>query len=112
MTGMPPVPHLIATMERVEAAAYADLLHAAPSAWGCAAAHDVNGWWLFAPRLDLLLFNRVIGLGIERPPSFAPLRAGLERYRASGLRNFGVQLSPLAETPAVIAALEREGLAP
>ena len=99
---------IAATMEFTEAIAYADLLGAAPKAWNCAAEHSVNGWSLFAPRLDLLLFNRVIGCGVETPILPDTLRSMIERYRAAGIRNFGVQATPFAE--GLHRELEQQGL--
>jgi hypothetical protein len=103
---------VIAALELAEAAACADLMRAAPAAWGCVAEHTPNGWCLFAPRLDQLLFNRLIGLGAEGPVSCALLREALERYRASGIRNFGAQLSPVPEATGIAMMLEHEGLVP
>jgi hypothetical protein len=86
-------------VEHTEAAAYADLLRAAPAAWRCSAEQTPAGWCLFAPTLDVLLFNRLIGCGLEAPAPRAELRAALARYRAAGLTHFGVQLCPAARPP-------------
>lgn len=39
-------------VELTEAAAYADMLRAAPAAWRCVEERSPAGWFLFAPALD------------------------------------------------------------
>lgn len=98
-------------VEHAEAAAYADLLRAAPAAWRCTAEQTPAGWLLLAPTLDLLLFNRLIGCGLNAPAPRSDLQAALARYRAAGMTRFGVQLCPAAHPPALSGWLEEEGLA-
>ena len=99
-------------VEFTEAAAYADLLRAAPPAWQCVEERSPDGWLLLAPRLDILLFNRLVGCGLDAPATRAGLQGVLERYRAAGLRNFGVQASPAAQPAELAEWLAAEGLAP
>lgn len=84
-------------VENAEAAAYADLLSAAPAAWRCFSEQTANGWALLAPSLNLLLFNRLVGWGLEQPAQRSRIQSALDRYRAAGVTNFGVQLSPVAK---------------
>ena len=97
-------------VETAEAAAYADLLRAAPAEWRCVAEQTEAGWLLLAPTLDVLLFNRVIGAGIGSPARQTDLVALIARYRAAGIRNFGIQVSPVAQPVAVRGWLESAGL--
>jgi hypothetical protein len=91
-------PEALARMvENTEAAAYADQLSAAPAAWRCVAEQTADGWVLVAPTLNLLLFNRLVGWGLERPAQRSRVQSALDRYRAAGVTNFGVQLSPVAK---------------
>jgi hypothetical protein len=106
-----PLPGLAAIVELTEGAAYADLLRAAPPEWGCVAEETSCGWLLIAPPLDMLLFNRIVGCGIREPARAPALQELLGRFRARGLRNFGVQLSPAAEPSELAAQLHAEGLA-
>jgi len=98
-------------VEAAEAAAYADLLRAAPAEWRCLVEHRDGSWLLLAPALDILLFNRVIGLGLDAPARHGEVRAAVERFRAAGVRNFGVQLAPAATPPAAGDWLAAAGLA-
>ena len=101
--------HLV---ETAEARAYADLLRAAPPEWRCVAEETPAGWLLLAPALDILLFNRLIGTGVGRLATQADLVAAVARFRAAGVRNFGVQLSPAAQPAGVTGWLAGAGLAP
>jgi hypothetical protein len=84
-------------IEDAEAAAYADQHAAAPPEWKCAAEQTSAGWFLIAPRLDMLLFNRLVGWGLNRPARRNDVEAALERFGSAGLAHYGVQLSPLAK---------------
>jgi hypothetical protein len=97
-------------VENTEAAAYADLLNAAPATWRCVAEHTADGWILLAPTLNLLLFNRLIGWGLDYPAERSRLNSALGRYRAAGLTNFGVQLSPNAKPVELTDWLDDNGL--
>jgi hypothetical protein len=96
--------------EHTEAAAYADLLRAAPVEWQCIAEETAAGWMLFAPALNLLLFNRLVGWGLNAPVPKEELEAALGRYRAAGVTNFGMQLPPESLPPDLPNWLEEAGL--
>lgn len=97
-------------IENAEAAAYADQLAAAPAEWKCAAEHTSAGWFLIAPTLDMLLFNRLVGWGLNGPARRSDIEAALERYRRAGLAHYGVQLSPAAKPEEFAAWLDAAGL--
>src|SRR5262245_42758388 len=88
------LPHLV---ELTEAAAYADMFRAAPPELGLEAEVAESHTSLFAPRFDLLQFNRVIGLGVLVPATETLVALLIDRYRVAGVKNFGVQLSPEAQ---------------
>ena len=104
-------PELAAVVELTEGAAYADLFRAAPAEWGCVAEETSCGWLLMAPPLDMLLFNRIVGCGVREPAPPTQLREFIDRFRARGLSNFGVQLSPAALPSDLPVQLESQGLA-
>ena len=66
-------------VEHAEAAAYADLLTAAPATWQCVAEQTPAGWLLLAPPLDLLLFNRLIAWGLDNAAPRTELESALSR---------------------------------
>jgi hypothetical protein len=99
-----------AVVEMTEGAAYADLLRAAPPEWNCVAEETACGWLLFAPGLDMLLFNRIVGCGIRQPARRALLQDLIGRFRRAGVKRFGVQLSPAAMPPEIPQWLEAQGL--
>lgn len=101
---------IAAMVELTEAEAYADLLRAAPAGWHCIAELTPAGWFLCAPALDVLLFNRLIGCGIETPARRQDVAALIKRYRGAALRNFGVQVSPSADPGALVGWLHQDGL--
>ncbi|HEY9227466.1 MAG TPA: GNAT family N-acetyltransferase, partial [Gemmatimonadaceae bacterium] len=84
-----------------EAAAFLDLYRAAPPELGFEARTDESHTALFAPRFDMLLFNRVIALGLQTPASETLVASLIDRYRSANIRNFGVQLSPEAQPGAL-----------
>jgi hypothetical protein len=86
-----------------EAEAYADLFSFAPASLGFRVQRIGGGVLLLAERLDILLWNRVIGLGVREPATEALLDQIIATYQHAGLRNFGVQVSP-ASLPASLPA--------
>jgi hypothetical protein len=113
MTPMTPTPDgaaLARLLETTEAAAYADLLQAAPADWRAGVADTAAGCLLVAPALDLLLFNRLIACGVRTVATAGAVHEAVARLRAAGVRNFGVQLCPAAQPAAVRDWLTAEGL--
>ncbi len=102
----------IATLvEHAEAQAYADLFAAAPADLKLHAYEFDAATILVAPALDIPLFNRAIGLGIDEPASEAAIQSVVTIFRESGVRNFALQVSPVALTAPMQAWLEGERLA-
>jgi len=99
-------------MELTEGAAYADLLRAAPAVWRAQAEETGAGWLLAAPPADLLLFNRLVGCGVERAARRDDVRDAVARLRDAGVHNYGVQVSPAAQPFELTAWLGDEGLVP
>jgi len=66
---------------------------------------------LFAPRLPVTYFNRVIGLGVAEPATESTVKAALERYRAAGVAEFWIHLNPAARPPKLADWLTGHGLA-
>jgi hypothetical protein len=101
---------LACTVEFTEAAAYADQARAAPSAFGMDAIVTAAGTAVYARAIDLLPFNRVMGCGLAQPAVAADVAAWVDRYRAIGVRNYGVAVSPLAAPADFASALGGIGL--
>jgi GNAT superfamily N-acetyltransferase len=97
-------------VEGTEAAAFEDLIRAAPPALGFTAEHSDDGVLLAAPGFDALLFNRAIGLFVGRPATPETARRLIERLRRGGTRNYGVQLSPAAQPESTSQWLCNAGL--
>lgn len=95
-------------LEFTEAAAFADMLRAAPASWGATESRTPLGCLLLMPTADLLLFNRLIGCGVDTPADRGRLRECLDHARKLNLASFGVQLSPEAKPEDLRAWLERE----
>jgi hypothetical protein len=100
---------LARTVEEVEAAAYVDLLRVAPAEWNCIAEESDAGCVLIAPPADALLFNRILACGLRRPIDRSELKSLIERLRAGGAKNYGVQLAPVA-ADGIAGWLAGEGL--
>jgi hypothetical protein len=96
--------------ELTEAAAFADMLRAAPADWRAQAAQTPAGWLLLAPAIDMLLFNRLVACGVEHPARPEDVYTAVARLRDAGVRNFGVQLCPAAQPFELPAWLGEAGL--
>jgi hypothetical protein len=87
--------------ERMELDYWRDWYDAAPNAiatrYGAAAETAEGALLLLLPRVDVLMFNRVVGLGLEKPVSEAQLDGIVARYRAAGSSRFFIPFSPAAE---------------
>jgi hypothetical protein len=101
---------LARALEEIEAAAYIDLLRAAPAEWQCATEKSDAGCVLIAPPADALLFNRILACGLRRPVERLELKTLITRLRAGGASNYGVQLAPVAASDGIAEWLAREGL--
>lgn len=87
--------------ERMESDYWRDWYDAAPAEirrrYGTAAEGAEGAVLLLMPRVDMLMFNRVLGLGLEKPVTEAQLDGIVARYRAAGSPRYFVPLAPAAE---------------
>lgn len=87
-------------VEFTEAAACVEMFRAAPATFDVHVEQSSDYIAFFAPDIDILLFNRVMGVGLTAQPSQGMIQSLVQHYRATGVRNFGIQLSPgCAEPP-------------
>lgn len=111
---MVPTPGEIARLcERLDAEATAAQFEAADEATrralglGMVRRDRVMAMW--ATGLDVLAFNRVVGLGLDAPADPASVGVFVEAFVVSGVRRFMVQLSPEARPQGLGAVLEARG---
>jgi GNAT superfamily N-acetyltransferase len=102
--------------EKIEAAAYRELIAAAPAdfarATGLRSAELAGATLLIAPGIPDTLFNRAIGLGVHRPAAETDLDAVIRAFREAGCRNYWIHLAPCAEPESIARWLEARGFAP
>lgn len=113
-TGPRPLsPALARTLEAVEAGVWHDLYDAAHpedvATCGIQVSTIDTATVLMAAHVDVLGFNRTIGLGLGAPARADVLDAIVERYEAAGVPRFFVQVSPAAQPAALFDALQRRG---
>jgi hypothetical protein len=65
---------------------------------------------LITDKLDIMLFNRVIGLGVMEPTTESMVDDIVQLYRNAGIQNFAVQLSPTAQPADLPVLLQAHGL--
>jgi hypothetical protein len=97
-------------VEFYEAAAKADIYRAAPASFGLSAEVSEDCMAFFAPGIDILLFNRVLGIGLRTNPSKELIDLLASRYLEIGAHNYGIQLSPEAKQPELKQWLAEAGL--
>lgn len=61
------------------------------------------------PRVDVLLFNRAVGIGIGQPATEEEIDGIVARYRDRGVSRFLVSLSPAAKPDSIAPWLEARG---
>jgi hypothetical protein len=108
---------LARAIEWGEAAAYADLYASAPAPiaarLGVRVARLGSAVCLIAPGTELLLFNRVLGLGLDEPVTEECLDTIIAEYRSAGVSDFAIPLCPQAQPAADLADwLRVRGLLP
>ena len=64
---------------------------------------------VYASNLDILAFNRVIGLGVDVPASGKQLKEIISIYKTARVNRFFVQLSPFATPEHITLDLEDSG---
>ena len=97
-------------VETTEIAAYADVVRVAPRRLEMQAIESDGALCLLAPAVDLVIFNRVLGLGLTAPATRTRIEPLVDRYRSEGVKNFAIQLSPEAGPEELPAWLELERL--
>jgi len=105
------VKDLAAALESIEADAFVDAFREAPRSLGIEFEQSDAYTAFFSPNIDILLFNRVIGLGVRTPATQSTIERLSSRYQQSGVKNYGIQLSPYAKPESLVPSLERTGLA-
>jgi hypothetical protein len=93
-------------VELSEAEAYTDFLAAAPAKMGFATFRIQSATVLVAPKIDIPLLNRVIGLGILEPAKQQSIEESLSLFHQHGVRNFAFQISPAAQPGTLSTWLE------
>ncbi len=106
-------PELVSRLELQEAFYWSDYFRAASPeiSVNCGIQlHNVdNAHLTIAARLDVLAFNRVLGLGVGKPASNADIDKIVAAYSLAGASRFFIQLSPLAKPANLPDLLERKG---
>lgn len=65
---------------------------------------------LITEKIDIMLLNRVIGLGVMEPATEAMVDDIVALYHQAGIQNFAVQVSPSVQPADLPACLEARGL--
>jgi len=99
--------------ERMEMEYWRDWYEAAPPEVAAHLGHAfevVEGaYLLILSKLDVPVFNRVLGLGLEKPATEAQVDGIIARYKAAGSSRFFVSVSPGAEPASTVSWLEARG---
>jgi hypothetical protein len=102
--------------DAIEAAAYREFYAGAPAALasqlGLQAREIAGATALIASGISDAFFNRVIGLGVDRPATQEDLDAIEAAYAQAGAKKWQVQLSPVARPSSLVASLEARGFFP
>lgn len=107
-------PHeLTRLVELAEVNAMHAMYAAAPSAiahsLGLRAVRVGSACAMMAQRLDMFLFNRLLGLGADEPATERVLDSLLDEFRQAGVAKFGIPLSPYAQPSDLPQWLEKRG---
>jgi GNAT superfamily N-acetyltransferase len=104
---------LIAAHERIESKAEADWFHAASPAivasTGLAVETIGSVGILLMAKVDVLMFNRAVGIGLREPATEALVDRIVARYRAAGVSRFLVPVSPAARPGTIPDWIEARG---
>lgn len=105
---------LAALADHIECRAWIDIVAAAPQwlrdATGIRTEEENGTLALFAPGLNSLLFNRVIGLGEHTPATHEQICALMDRYWALGIKQYWVHAGPYARPACLGRLLQENGL--
>jgi hypothetical protein len=84
-------------IEFAEARAYVDMVHAAPPEWGFRAEESELATVLVSPSLNIPLFNRAIGIGLNSSARKKTIESLVNVFSDAGVTNFAIQVSPTAK---------------
>lgn len=97
-------------VELTEGAAHVEMFSAAPPEFGLEVVETDAYVARFARAIDVMMFNRVVGLGLNEPATEESVSSVVQRYRELGITNFAVQLSPEAYPAEIHDWLLNQGL--
>lgn len=97
-------------VEYAEARPYADMVDAAPPELGAAVDHVGDAHVFTCRALPVILFNRVVGLGIETPATEQSIEACIDVFQRQAITNFAFQQSPQAQPESIPVWLQSHGL--
>ncbi|MDH3891021.1 MAG: GNAT family N-acetyltransferase [candidate division Zixibacteria bacterium] len=104
----------IRSLERIEVAAWSDFHRAATVEVAVACGVDLlpidNVCAAAASKVNVLAFNRVIGLGLRAPTSTSDLFALIAQYKQRGVPRFFIQACLPVVGPGLVASIEEAGL--
>lgn len=104
---------LVRAAEAAEIAAFEDGMRAAPPALAAAArigcARIGSVLFTHAAAIDVLMYNRLLGLGVDAPADLDVVDGVEARFRELGAKRFMVPLAPFAEPAELAAHLEARG---
>jgi len=106
-------PELAQVVEFGEAEAYADMVRASPpdvtKQLGLGVRRFESALASTFESADIMLFNRVIGLGLKEATTPETVQEIVRYYKARGLKNFAIQVSPNARPPELTQWLVAQG---
>ncbi len=97
-------------VEFAEGSAHADMFRAVPPEFGFSVEESSDYVARSAPGMDVMLFNRVVGLGLNAPATKSRVHSLVQSYRDKGIKNFAIQPSPAAQPAELYDWLAEEGL--
>src|SRR5436309_12013204 len=107
-------PEIARRLESSEAQAAEDRYHFAPpelvSSLGLQMLREGGAVTLLASRVDILVFNRLVGLGIHEPASEALIDRALSCAAAAAVPRFFIHVAPSASPAALYSWLGARGL--
>ncbi len=105
---------LTRALEQIENSAFADFYNAASGQLraenGIMHQPVDTGYAYIASQIDTLAFNRVVGIGLDQPPSPDVIDSLIRLYTEHSVPRFFVQLQPLADTESVRSLLQSQRL--
>jgi GNAT superfamily N-acetyltransferase len=108
-----PLPDMVAALELAEVAAARSYTGAAPSGTarelGLALRDIGSALGVRATAFDILMYNRVVGLGVAKPTNEAEIDQTVAFFRDASIPRFMVNLAPGAEPPGLTGWLESRG---